>query len=106
MHGMGLEALFKFLLLNNAIERFFVTIPSSMCMIPNLAGVVLVKLSSLARLAAQVQYPVCSCLTLENLTEQSLLPFPKAGNVLTGTGVVLVGTSFAVFSFIRKNNHI
>lgn len=55
----------------------------------SLAGSVLVKGSFVETLAAQVQYPVCSCLVLENLTEQSLLLFPNAGNCRTGSGWVV-----------------
>ena len=55
----------------------------------SLAGSVLVKGSLVEALAAQVQYPVCSCLVLENLTEQSLLLFPNAGNCRTGNGWVV-----------------
>lgn len=55
----------------------------------SLAGSVLVKGSFVEVLAAQVQYPVCSCFVLENLTEQSLLLFPKAGNCRTGNGFVV-----------------
>lgn len=55
----------------------------------SLAGSVLVKGSLVETLAAQVQYPVCSCLVLENLTEQSLLLFPNAGNCRTGNGWVV-----------------
>lgn len=55
----------------------------------SLAGSVLVKGSLVEALAAQVQYPICSCLVLENLTEQSLLLFPNAGNCRTGNGWVV-----------------
>lgn len=55
----------------------------------SLAGSVLVKGSFVEALAAQLQYPVCSCFILENLTEQSLLLFPKAGNCRTGNGLVV-----------------
>lgn len=55
----------------------------------SLAGSVLVKGLLVEALAAQVQYPVCSCLVLENLTEQSLLLFPNAGNCRTGNGWVV-----------------
>jgi len=55
----------------------------------SLAGSVLVKGSLVENLAAQVQYPVCSCLVPENLTEQSLLLLPNAGNCRTGNGWVV-----------------
>jgi len=55
----------------------------------SLAGSVLVKGSLAESLAAQVQYPVCSCLVPENLTEQSLLLLPNAGNCRTGNGWVV-----------------
>lgn len=50
-------------------------------------------------LAAQVQYPVCSCLVLENLTEQSLLLFPNAENCRTGNGLV-VGVAVVAINVI------
>jgi hypothetical protein len=72
----------------------------------SLAGPVLVKVSSSGLRAAQLQYPVCSCLVLANLTEQSLLALPKAGKVRTAKAgpagvvvvvvVIVVVTSFAV----------
>lgn len=61
-------------------------LPSLALTMLSLAGSVLVKGSLVEALAAQVQYPVCSCFALENRTEQSLLLLPNAGNCRTGNG--------------------
>ena len=57
--------------------------PASTWMMLSLAGLVLVKVSSSALLAAQLQKPICSWRVLAKRTEQSLLAFPKAGNERT-----------------------
>lgn len=76
----------------------------------NLAGTVAVKGSFVEFLAAQVQYPVCSCFILENRTEQSLLLFPKAGNRLTGNecavGVDVVDVGDVVVAKDRNREFI
>lgn len=72
----------------------------------SLAGSVLVKGSLVEVLAAHVQYPVCSCLVLENLTEQSLLLFPNEGNCRTGNGrVVGVAVLAIVVEIAVAENH-
>lgn len=68
----------------------------------SLADSVLVKGSLVEALAAQVQYPACSCLVLENLTEQSLLLFPNAGNCRTGNGWVVGVAVVAIAGIVAE----